>query len=194
MIGDIPPERTFSPLDIRAFGAANVEDLIQSLGSQVSSNRGWEDSGPVTLLNGRRVSDFSEIARIPTEAIERTEIFPEELALKYGYRADQKVVNIVTFASFTSRTGQLNYVVPTQGGRDTAGVVADYFAIAGDTRAIMPARITAGRGRCWKASGTSRKSRACRTSGDPGHCCREPSGSPSPDWSAAMCWTTCRRR
>lgn len=134
VVGDIPPERTFSPLDIRAFGASNVEDLIQALGSQVSSNRGREDSGPVTLLNGRRVSDFSEIARIPTEAIQRTEIFPEELALKYGYRADQKVVNIVTFERFSSRTGQLSYIRPTEGGRDTTGIVADYFAIGGDTR------------------------------------------------------------
>ena len=134
VIGDIPPERTFSPLDIRAFGASNVEDLIQALGSQVSSNRGREDGGPVTLLNGRRVSDFSEVARIPTEAIERTEIFPEELALKYGYRADQKVVNIVTFPRFSSRTGQISYVRPTDGGRDTSGLAADYFAIQGDTR------------------------------------------------------------
>lgn len=134
VVGDIPPERTFSPLDIRAFGASNVEDFIQALGPQVSSNRGREDSGPVTLLNGRRVSNFSEIARIPTEAIERTEIFPEELALKYGYRADQKVVNIVTFQRFKSRTGQLSYIRPTEGGRDTPGIVADYFAIGGDTR------------------------------------------------------------
>lgn len=134
VIGDIPPERTFSPLDIRAFGASNIGELLQTLGSQVSSNRGREDSGPVTLLNGRRVSDFSEIARIPSEAIQRMEVFPEELALKYGYRADQKVVNVVTFERFRSWTGQLNYLVPTEGGRDTAGINADYFAIRGDTR------------------------------------------------------------
>jgi hypothetical protein len=134
VVGDIPPERTFSALDIRAFGASNVEEFIQALGPQVSSNRGREDSGPVTLLNGRRVSDYSEIARLPTEAIERTEIFPEELALKYGYRADQKVVNIVTFQRYSSRTGQLSYIQPTEGGRDTPGIVADYFAIDGDTR------------------------------------------------------------
>lgn len=142
VVGDIPPERTFGPLDIRAFGASNVSELIQALGPQVSSNRGRDDGGPVTLLNGRRVSDFSEIARIPTEAIERTEIFPEEVALKYGYRADQKVVNIVTRAQFSSRTAQLSYIRPTAGGRDTAGVVADYFAIAGDTRYNLGAEFS----------------------------------------------------
>lgn len=134
VIGDIPPERTFSPHDIRAFGASNVEELIEALGPQVGSERGREDSGPVTLLNGRRVSDFSEIARIPTEAIERTDILPEEVALKYGYRADQKVVNIVTFPRFSLRTGQLTYARPTEGGRDTPGIVADFFTIQGDTR------------------------------------------------------------
>lgn len=134
VIGNLPPERTFNPLDIRAYGAANIGELIQELGPQVSSARGREDSGPVTLLNGRRVSSFAEIARIPTEAIERMEVFPEELALKYGYRADQKVVNVVTFERYDAQVGQLTYAVPTEGGRDTVGINANYFAIREDTR------------------------------------------------------------
>lgn len=134
VIGDMPPERTFDPRDIRAFGAATIGELIDALGPQVSSNRGREDRGPVTLLNGRRISDFSEIARIPPEAIERMEIFPEELALRYGYRADQKVVNIVTLERFRSQSVQLGYVLPTEGGRDTGIANADYLAIRGDTR------------------------------------------------------------
>ncbi|MCZ3185204.1 TonB-dependent receptor plug domain-containing protein, partial [Acinetobacter baumannii] len=88
--------RVFSPVDLRAYGADSIGALLEALGPQVTSNRGRGDGTPVTLLNGRRISDFSEIARIPTEAIERMEVFPEELALQYGYRADQKVVNIVT--------------------------------------------------------------------------------------------------
>ena len=47
------------------------------------------------LLNGQRISGFRELRDIPTEAIERVEILPEEVALKYGYSANQKVVNIV---------------------------------------------------------------------------------------------------
>lgn len=134
VIADIPPERTFSPIDIRAFGASTIEELLDTLGPQLSSSRGREDSGPVTLLNGRRVSNFLEVARIPTEAIERVEIFPEELALSYGYRADQKVVNIVTFERFRSTVGQLTYALPTDGGRDTDSASASEFAIRGDTR------------------------------------------------------------
>lgn len=134
VVGTIPPERTFSPLDINAYGVSNVRELIQALGPQVSSSSGRDDSSPVTLLNGRRVSSFTEIAEIPTEAIERMEVFPEELALKYGYRADQKVVNIITFEKFRSRLGQLASSFPTEGGYDTASTQANYFAIQGNTR------------------------------------------------------------
>ena len=142
VIGDIPAERTFSPLEIRAFGVGDIEELIGALGPQVSSNGGREEGGPVTLLNGRRVSDFSEIARIPSEAIERLDVFPEELALKYGYRADQKVVNVVTFARYRSRTGQFSAIRPTEGERDTVGVSADLFTIRGDARFSLGADYT----------------------------------------------------
>ena len=54
VIGDIPPERTLTPLEMRAYGASNIGELIQALGPQVSSSRGREDSGPVVLLNGKR--------------------------------------------------------------------------------------------------------------------------------------------
>ncbi|MEP9400437.1 TonB-dependent receptor [Sphingomonas sp. VNH70] len=134
VIGAIPPERSFGPLDIRAYGADTVAALLDAIAPQTASNRGRGDGRPVTLLNGRRVSDFAEIARIPTEAIERMEVFPEELALRYGYRADQKVVNIVTFPNFRSGVGQLNYLGPTRGGRDSGIVAADALMLRGDTR------------------------------------------------------------
>lgn len=134
VVGDIPPERTFNPIDIRAYGASTVEELIGALGAQVSSGRGRDDAGPIVLLNGKRVSSFAEIARLPPEAIERMEVFPEELALKYGYRADQKVVNVVAFERFSSTVGQLSYLAPTEGGRDTAGVSGNYLRLRGDTR------------------------------------------------------------
>ncbi len=137
VIGDIPPERSFDPIDIGAYGANDIAELLDALGPQVASSRGRENSFPVVLLNGKRVSSFAEISRIPTEAIERTEVFPEELALKYGYRADQKVVNIITFKRFSSRVGQLSYALPTDGGRDTVGLNANYLHIAGDSRITL---------------------------------------------------------
>lgn len=134
VISDMAPEREFSALDIDAYGAGNIGELIGKLGPQVTSSGGGEDGRPVTLLNGRRVSSFAEIAEIPTEAIERMEVFPEELALRYGYRVNQKVVNIITFEKFSSRLGELAFILPTESGRDTARIQANYFAIKGNTR------------------------------------------------------------
>jgi hypothetical protein len=134
VIGDISPERAFGPLDIDAYGVSNIGELIEALGPQVGSSGGGEDSRPVTLLNGRRVSSFAEVADIPAEAIERLEVFPEELALRYGYRANQKVVNIITVERFRSGLGELAATVPTEGGYGTARIQANYFAINGNTR------------------------------------------------------------
>jgi hypothetical protein len=131
---EIPPEQTFRQLDIRAFAANDIQDLIQTLGPRVSSDRGREDKGPVVLLNGQRVSSLAEIARIPTEAIERMEVFPEEVALSYGYPADQKVVNVVLFQRYSSTVGQLTFASALEGGLERPGAAASYLLIKGDTR------------------------------------------------------------
>jgi hypothetical protein len=134
VLSNIPAERTFRQDDIRAYGANDIQELLQTLGSQVRSERGREDRGPVVLLNGKRVSSFAEIAKIPSEAIERMEVLPEEVALAYGYPADQKVVNVVVFERFSSRIGQLTFAAPTEGGRDAPGAAANYLLIKGNTR------------------------------------------------------------
>ena len=81
--------------DVRATGATDINELLDALAPQIGSARGRGGERPILLLNGQRVSSFREMRDIPTEAIERVEILPEEVALKYGYRADQRVVNIV---------------------------------------------------------------------------------------------------
>lgn len=139
VVGNIPPERSFSQVDLRALGADNIGALLETLSAQTASNRGRGGGSPVTLLNGKRVSDFAEIARIPSEAIERMEIFPEELALKYGYRADQKVVNIVTFQRYRSKIGQIGFLTPGEGGRESGVANGDFLAINNDTRMSLGA-------------------------------------------------------
>ena len=94
VIGDIPPEITLDAREIRALGASTVAELLEALEPQIGSSRG-RGGRPVTLVNGARVSSFREIRDLPPEAIQRVDILPEEVALKYGYRADQRVVNIV---------------------------------------------------------------------------------------------------
>jgi len=134
VVGDIPPEQTLGPADIRSYGVSSVADLLTELSPQTRSDRGG-GGAPVVLLNGRRISSFAEIRDIPTEAILRAEILPEEVALKYGYRADQRVVNIVLRRRFRALTTELADTVPTAGGNNSPGVEADLLKIQSGTRA-----------------------------------------------------------
>src|SRR5690606_7958623 len=92
---------------------------------------------PVFLVNGRRISGFQEIRGIPPEAIERTEILPEETALSYGYSADQRVVNFVLKANFRSLTMQASVRRPDQGGRTVSDLESNILRIAGKQRTTL---------------------------------------------------------
>ena len=120
VIGDITPELTLSPQEIRAYGAASVTELLEALAPQIGSGQGG--GRPVILINGGRISGFSEIRDLPTEAIARVEILPEELSLKYGYPAEQKVVNMVLRPRFRATLAEGSVTTPTQaGGGETLG-------------------------------------------------------------------------
>jgi hypothetical protein len=116
VVGDIPPENTLDARDVRATGATNINELLEALAPQIGSVQGRGGEQPVLLLNGQRISGFRELRDIPTEAIVRVEILPEEVALKYGYRADQKVVNIVLRQRFRSTTALIGGGGATEGG------------------------------------------------------------------------------
>ena len=133
VIGDIPPEQTLSPADVRSYGVSSVTELLAELGPQIRSDRGG-GGAPVVLLDGKRISGFQEIRDLPTEAIARVDILPEEVALKYGYRADQKVVNIVLRRRFRAATVELSDRVPTAGGRNAPQAELDLLKIANKGR------------------------------------------------------------
>ncbi|MFD1612234.1 TonB-dependent receptor [Sphingomonas tabacisoli] len=116
VIGDIKPEVQLSPADIRSYGVSSVAELLSELGPQIATTRGSNRGASVVLLNGLKISGFSEIRDIPTEAIQRVDILPEEVALKYGYSADQKVVNIVLRRRFRATTAELSDRIATDGG------------------------------------------------------------------------------
>jgi len=116
VVGDIPPENTLDSRDVRATGATNMDELLAALAPQIGSGQGRGGEQPVLLLNGQRISSYREMRDIPPEAISRVEILPEEVALKYGYRADQKVVNIVLRPRFRATTAQLAANTATEGG------------------------------------------------------------------------------
>ena len=116
IVGDIPPENVLGGRDVRATGATDINELLDALAPQIGSARGRGGERPILLLNGQRVSSFREMRDIPTEAIERVEILPEEVALKYGYRADQRVVNIVLRERFRSTVARLEGNTTTESG------------------------------------------------------------------------------
>ncbi|KQM19986.1 hypothetical protein ASE73_04330 [Sphingomonas sp. Leaf24] len=129
--GDIKPELQLSPADIRSYGVSSVAELVAELAPQLQSVRGGE---PVFLVNGRRSAGFQEVRDLPTEAILRVDILPEEVALKFGYRSDQKVINFVLRPRFRSYTGELQGSVPTQGGSSNVEAEAGLVRIDRDKR------------------------------------------------------------
>ncbi|WP_010186512.1 TonB-dependent receptor [Sphingomonas sp. PAMC 26605] len=133
VIGDIPPEQTFGPADIRSYGVGSITELLSELAPQIRSDRG-SGGAPVVLLDGKRISSFSEVRDLPTEAIARVEILPEEVALKYGYSADQKVVNIVLRRRFRAATVELSDKLATEGGRNAPQGELDLLQIANKGR------------------------------------------------------------
>jgi iron complex outermembrane receptor protein len=134
VIGDVKPELQLSPDDIQAYGVSSISDLLSELGSQTRSDQGRGGDGPVVLLNGRRISSFREIADLPTEAIQRVDILPEEAALKYGYPANQRVVNIVLRKNFRAETAEINGGGPTEGGQASGAGELGVVRIDGDKR------------------------------------------------------------
>ncbi|UZK65305.1 TonB-dependent receptor [Sphingomonas sp. M1-B02] len=131
--GDIKPESQLSPADIRSYGASNVSELMNALSAQLGSGSGRGDEQPVILLSGRR-SNLAEIRNIPTEAIERMDILPEEAALQYGFGANQKVVNFVLRRRFQAVTTVLEAAMPTAGGNFAGGGNANLQNIRRDSR------------------------------------------------------------
>lgn len=116
VIGDIPPENQLRPADIAAYGVSSVSELLDEIADQTQSAQGRDSSsGPVILVNGKRISGVNEVGDLPTESVLRVDILPEEVALKYGYGATQKVVNIILRRHFRS------IVVDGKGEIATAG-------------------------------------------------------------------------
>jgi uncharacterized membrane protein YgcG len=129
VLGDIQPEVQFDRREIRALGAGSITELLDAIAPQTRSGRGREEGRPVILLNGRRISGFAEIRDIPPEAIVRIDVMPEEVALKYGYRADQRVVNFVLRRRFDAYTAEVQGGVATAGGRESYGAELNYLQI-----------------------------------------------------------------
>jgi len=137
---EVAPDLELDPLAIESYGTSNIADLLAALSTQTRTGRGRDGGAPVVLLNGRRISDFSEIRDIPSEAILRVETFPEEVALKYGYSADQRVVNFVLKPDFAAYSGEAEFGGPTSGARSNTQLRATSLRIGKKGRTNLSAQ------------------------------------------------------
>ncbi|HEX8192575.1 MAG TPA: TonB-dependent receptor [Allosphingosinicella sp.] len=127
--GDIPPEVQLDERDVASYGAGSISELLDAIEPLTRSARGRSGGRPVLLVNGRRISGFAEVRNLPPEAIERVDILPEEVALRYGYRADQRVVNFVLKANFNAVTTEIEGGLATAGGRSSYEAEANILHI-----------------------------------------------------------------
>lgn len=131
---DVPPVEELTEADIAAVGASSLTDLVAAVAPQTNSGRGRGGGQPVILLNGQRISGFREIRDLPPEAIKQVQIFPEEVALKYGFRPDQRVINFILKENFSSFATEVEMAQPEKGGFATNELEATLARIGSKTR------------------------------------------------------------
>lgn len=119
--------------EVAAYGAASIADLVAQLSPAVGGGNG-RGGRPVFLVNGQRISNFREIGRYPPEAIRKVEVLPEEVALKFGFSASQRVINFILQDNYASREVELEGGMPTRGGYSTAEGELGILQISGPQR------------------------------------------------------------
>lgn len=131
---DFTAEAELDEAAIASYGVSNVEELLTALAPQTRSGRGRGSGRPIILVNGRRVGGFGEVRNLPPEAIAKVEIFPEEVALQYGYSADERVVNLVLKPNFRQVAVEAEGGIPTQGGRFQSEIEPSFLMIGANGR------------------------------------------------------------
>lgn len=142
--GPIAPELSIDAGAITAMGASSLADVIAQLSAQTGGTQTRAGSSTVVLLNGRRISSTNEIAKLPPEAVARVEILPEETAIRFGYPAYQKVVNVILLPSFASVTGELEDRLTQATTRNDFNTEASIVRIAGDNRVTFDLQYQVG--------------------------------------------------
>jgi hypothetical protein len=116
--------------EIAAYGATSVSDLVAQLSPAVGGGNG-RGGRPVFLVNGQRITNFREIGRYPPEAIKKVEVLPEEVALKFGFPASQRVINFILQDNYASREVEVEGGMPTRGGYSSAEAEVGLLTIDG---------------------------------------------------------------
>lgn len=142
LITDAIPDQIFNETDIAALGASSLAELIQLIEAEVSSARGRSNEPPVVLLNGRRISGFREIGNYPPEAIARVEVYSEDIALSYGFSADQLLLNFVLKPNVDITAISAGGSSTDQGSGATRTVSSQFIFVNNDERLSFNASIS----------------------------------------------------
>jgi hypothetical protein len=102
---------------IAAEGVTSITDLIAQISARTGSARGRGGGGqPVILVNGIRIGSFREFANYPPEALAKVEVFPEEVAQRFGFPPDRRVINLILKDNYSNRQADLELEAPSRGG------------------------------------------------------------------------------
>ncbi len=130
----IQPLATLDAGAITATGATSIDELLRTIRGATQSGDGQE---PIFLLNAQRVSGYQDIGNLPPEAIEKVEVFPEPVALQYGYPPTRRIVNFITKRRFRQLSLKQAVGTSTRGGADNANAHVDYTRLQGDGRLTL---------------------------------------------------------
>ncbi|MEE4155118.1 MAG: hypothetical protein V2I27_13240 [Erythrobacter sp.] len=121
--------------DIAAEGVASIAELVAQITNQTGSARGRGGGGrPVILVNGIRTGSFRELFQYPPEALAKVEVFPEEVAVRFGFPPDQRVINLILKEDYASREVELEFEGPARGGNYSREQEFGYLKIADGAR------------------------------------------------------------
>ncbi|WP_337660864.1 hypothetical protein [Erythrobacter sp. Alg231-14] len=120
--------------EIAAEGVTSIADLITQITNQTGSNRGRGGGRPIILINGIRVGSFREFANYPPEALERLEVFPEEVAQRFGFAPDRRVINLILKDNYRNAEAEFEFEGPSRGGYHQREQEFGYLQIANGAR------------------------------------------------------------
>ncbi len=129
---DIPPQVTINSAAISALGAADLQEVFDLFAPEFRNGQsapGKAGDTPIVLVNGQRIAGFAAIKDLPPEAIRRIEVYPEKVALQYGYDASQKVVNVVLRSNYRALTLLGRYTAAPENWRGVYRAKADLLRI-----------------------------------------------------------------
>lgn len=135
LIVDQAPLLELNEQEIAAEGVASIGDLVTQISSQTGSARGRGGGArPIILVNGIRPGSFRELFQYPPEALAKAEVFPEEVAQRFGFPPDRRVINLILKDNYRNAEVEFEFEGPSRGGNYTREQELGFLQIANGAR------------------------------------------------------------